>query len=65
MLAVAAKVVLSRFVATGHGQSRAVPDSHLEPGMQLFHAVVTVMAKWLYQEYSTIPGYTLNQPMAI
>ncbi len=43
MLAVATKVVLVSF-GTGLGQSKAVPGSHPEPIIPLFHAVVTVSA---------------------
>ncbi len=41
VLSVAAKVVL----VTGLDQSKAVPDSQLEPIIQLFSTVVTVMVK--------------------
>ncbi len=43
-LAVTGKVVL----VTGLGQSKAVLDSHPEPIIPLFHAIVTVAGKWLY-----------------
>ena len=35
-------------LVNGLGQSKAVPVSHPKPIMPLFHAVVTVTAKWLY-----------------
>ena len=35
-------------LVTALGQSKAVPDSHPEPIISLFRAVVTLTAKWLY-----------------
>ncbi len=53
----ACRGVQSRFslvLVTALGQPEAVQDSHKEPIMLLFHAVVTVTAKWLYSQTTAI-----------